>query len=367
MLAALHSAIDFIKGYKAENPSADKAAIQGAFARRFRPTKMRSVYVGDGYAIRFSEARTGAFSNTVLSLSALQIHDARPFVVAVVRPRYVEFLLANSTFLKKVSHSSHELRTNNIKGSFNGTDIRTEYEGMENAPAHFDGLFALHSAFTWPENVERLVEETNSIVFRDSRFGPTNTQRLTLLDAPQRALAAMRSPAYQEAERELTALVQTPRQQILTAASIDNVNLRGNTIEQILTESVNVHGLGDIIRPLNGGRLVIDIKTKLIDRASAPKAYNVDKFLEFISEPGSVFAFFMLAVRVERPVVQCRLLSVFDNAILDATGVQFHWAGRGSRGVTQLSGRFGRASEPDYVPSIDVSRAQDFLERLLAL
>src|SRR5437868_15109369 len=119
MFAALHSAIDFIKNYKAENHSADKASIQAAYARRFRPTKIRSVYVGDGYAMRFSEARTGAFSNTVLSLSALQMHDARPFVVVVVRSRTVEFLLSNSTLLKKISHSSHELRTNNIKGSFN--------------------------------------------------------------------------------------------------------------------------------------------------------------------------------------------------------------------------------------------------------
>src|SRR5438874_1894274 len=104
MFPGLRSAIKFIKDYKAENRSAGKATIQDAFHRRFRPTKLRSVYIGDGYAIRFSEARTGAFSNTVLSLSALQLHDARPFVIAVVRPGYVEFLLANSTFLKKISH-----------------------------------------------------------------------------------------------------------------------------------------------------------------------------------------------------------------------------------------------------------------------
>src|SRR5262249_9625534 len=162
-------------------------------------------YVGDGYAIRFSEARTGAFSNTVLSLSALQIHDARPFVVAVVRPYMLEFLLANSTFLKKISHSSHELRANNIKGSFNGTDILTEYEGIQNAPDNFEQLFALHSAFTWQENVERLVEATNAIAFRDSRFRPTNAQRTAILEAPQRAAAATRSPTYETIENELTA------------------------------------------------------------------------------------------------------------------------------------------------------------------
>lgn len=366
MFAALHSAIDFIRNYKAENCTADKASIQAAFLHRFRPTKMRSVYVGEGYAIRFSEARTGAFSNTVLSLSALQLHDPRPFVVAVVRPLTVDFLLANSTFLRKVSHSSQELRTGNIKGSFNGTDISIEYEGVQNAPDNFEELFALHSAFTWPENVVRLVEATHSIVSRDSRFRPTDAQRMTLFEAPQRALAAVRAHAYQEIEKELTTLVQTQRELIVNAANIDNVNLRGNTIEQILTESVNVHGLGDIVRPLDGGRLVVDIKTKLIDRASAPKAYNVDKFLEFLAEPGSVFAFFMLAIRVETSLVQCRLLSAFDDAVLDATRVQHHWAGRGSRGVTQLSGRL-RASEPDYIPSINVSRARTFLAGLVAL
>jgi hypothetical protein len=50
--------------------------------------------------MRFSEARTGSFSNTVLSLSALKAYDQNPFVIVVARPDRVDFLLANSTFLK---------------------------------------------------------------------------------------------------------------------------------------------------------------------------------------------------------------------------------------------------------------------------
>jgi hypothetical protein len=305
MFAPLQSAIEFIKNYKAANPAANKASTQEAFVRRFSPTRIRRVYVGDGYAIRFSEARTGAFSNTVLSLSALQLHDARPFVVSVVRNRSVGFLLANSTFLRKISHSSHELRTNNIKGSFNGTDISLEYEGVTNGPENFEELFVLHSAFTWTENVTRLVEVTNEIVGRDNRFRPTNAQRITLMNGPQRALAAMRTRAYQKVEEELSELVEMQREQILRAANIDNVNLRGNAIEQILTGEVNAHELGDLVRDLDGGRLVIDIKTKLIDRASAPKAYNIDKFLTFLAEAGSVFAFLMIAVGAEAAIVRC--------------------------------------------------------------
>jgi hypothetical protein len=166
-MANLEDAIGFIKQVKMADVSLGKESIQVAYIRRFDPQRFRSVYAGDGYALRFSEARTGAFSNTVLSLSALQAHDTNPFVVVVIRERTVDFLLANATFLKKISHSSLQLRSDNIKGSFNGTDIMVEYEGLPNRPANFDQLFALHSAFTWKENVARLVETTNGRVPND--------------------------------------------------------------------------------------------------------------------------------------------------------------------------------------------------------
>ena len=321
----LDDAIRFIREFKYANPRADKAAVQQTYAKRFAPTKMRSVWVGNGYAMRFSEARTGSFSNTVLSLSALQAHDARPLVVVVVRERTVEFLLANTTFLKKISHSSHELRTDNIKGSFNGTDIMVEYEGVPNNPENFDHLFAQHLAFTWEENVERLVEATNAIVGRDNRFQPTNDQRAVLLAAAERAAAALVDPAFQAVEAELLALVMSHRAAILKAALVDNVNLRGNAIEQLLTGGANAHELGDLRRDLGGGRpLVIDIKTKLLDRASAPKAYNVDKMLSFLAQRGSVLAFLMIVVDTQVGTISARLLPVLENALLDATGVQHH-------------------------------------------
>jgi hypothetical protein len=162
-------------------------------------------------------------------------------------------------------------------------------------------------------------------------------------------------------------MVDAHRGAILELARVDNVNLRGNAIEQLLTGSVNAHELADLTRTLEEGSLFIDIKTKLLDRASAPKAYNVDKMLDFLAQPGSVLAFLMIGVDTGRSKVSARLLPVLESALLAATGVRHHWAGRSSRGVTQLSGQFGRASEADYRPGVDVARAQAFLEELLAL
>jgi hypothetical protein len=361
----LELAIRFLNDMKSDNPGADKERLQAEFDRAFAPQRRRSLFIGRGYALRFSQAQGSAFSNTVLSLSALQGVDHQPLVVTVVGLRTLRFILANSTFLKKISHSSHHLRVDNVKGSFNGTDIITDYEGLRNEPENFELLFAMHSAFTWSENLERLVEATNAIVGRDRRFRPTDGQRRVILDAPERAAIAALSGRFAELENQLRVDVGARQEGILQAATVENVNIRGNRIEQLVTGGANAHELGDLRRALDAGDLVIDVKAKLSDRASAPKAYNIDKMLAFHAEPGSVFAFLILGVDVLSGTVTVRLVPVLDRVLLEATVIQHHWAGRTSRGVTQLSGRFDHVLAPGFTPSVDVARARAFLVRLL--
>ena len=169
-------------------------------------------------------------------------------------------------------------------------------------------------------------------------------------------------------ERQLAAVTGENKEKLLRAGSIDNVNLRGNSIEQIITGTVNAHRLDDLVFPLpNGGRLIVDIKTKLLDRASAPKAYNLDKMLSLLSEPGTVFAFFFLGLNPSQGLLQSRLISIFDPAIINATRVQTHWAGRASRGVTQLGGDLSRIFDAPYTPSVDIPSGvrllRSFIER----
>ena len=362
----LDEALNWISAYKSGQPTAGKEAIQSAFARASGAPKRRSVFACDSYTMRFSEANKPSFSNGVLSLSALQQYDHLPMVICIVRPTSVDFRLANTTFLKRISHSSRDLRTDHIRGTFLGHDILDNYEGRPNRPSHFAELFAIHGEFTWEENVERLVEATNSIVPRDNRFQATEAQTQVLLAAPARAAELLQTSTWRDVENELSLKATKYRQHLLQYSQIDNVNIRGNRIEQLITGHANAHDLGDLVFPFPVcNTLVVDIKTKLLRRASAPKAYNIDKFLRFLSQEGRFFAFFFIGLDAPGDRLITRLTSAVDPAVLSATRIQHHWAGRSSRGVTQLVGDLGAVFLPDYRSSIDIQRSKAWLRQLI--
>ena len=276
--------------------------------------------------------------------------------------------MANTTFLKKISHSSHQLRVDNIRGSFLGHDILRRYDDIENAPENFDTLFEIHNQFTWAENLVSLVERTNAITPSGARFIPSREQEKKILESPKTAKLLSKHPEYIQLYNELDALVRGKECEILEAAQIDNINLRGNAIEQIITKAGNFHSLEDISRTLIlGPEVKIDIKTKILALASSPKAYNIDKVLKELATGNVVFSFFFIGIDVEASNIKTCLVSIFDRTILEATRVQFHWAGRNSRGVTQLTGDFVSIFNPHFSEAVDVPLAQKFLKELIDL
>ena len=364
--AELLPLLRFIEQYKEAHPAASKLDIQAAIGAEFQLTKQRSVYPLLDGAIRISEANTGSFSNTVLSLATLKKYDDKPFIVVVVRPERVEFLLANSTFLRKISHTSHQLRVDNIRGSFLGHDIMREFDGQVNNLANVDSLFVLHRDIDWDDNLIRLVEATSAIVATGRRFDLDDAGRQTILSAPWLALAVAATAEYREIGQSLSGLVLSRADDVLAAAAIDNVNTRGNTIEQIITRAGNLHSLSDLLYPLPEGRsLTVDIKTKLLNRASNPKLYNIDKTLRLLSTGADAFSLLLVGIDPTTRSVIPRFVSVFDRVIVDCTRIQFHWAGRSSRGVTQLTGNIARCFAEGYVSTIDVERAQAMLDCFL--
>lgn len=363
---------------------ADKAVLSIQVQQNFNLVKDRSVFYGDWFAIRFCKAVSASFSNTVLSLSALHRYDNIPFFVCLVTPFRNYLMLANTTFLRKISHSSQELRCDNIKGSFNGSDIMRSFEGVDNAPGNFEFLFTSHENYTFEENLERLVEATNNISPKGKKFCPTELQIDCIRDSVDRAISFLSSHEYNVLNDDLNKRVRAVESEIAIAAFIDNVNLRGRIIEYLITaeddlkdtlirclrnnrplpEIFTADELGDYEREFEHYLTETDIKTKILFLSSNPKGYNIDKLLAFLSEEKSVYLIYVVAVDRNRRI-STRLCSMYNRQLLSGTRIIKHWAGRNSRGVTQYDGRSLEEIVFEFDKSIDIAVAQNFVTKCL--
>lgn len=368
----------------------DKSRLAAIISAQFRLTKDRSVYYCDDFAIRFSASNGPSFSNTVLSLSNLRKFDHVPFLVCLVTPTANLVFLANTTLLRKISHSSQQLRIDNIRGSFNGSDIQRSLEGITNEPHNFERLFAIHAELGFEGNLARLVESTNNISPTGHKFAVTAEARRSILSAPDRAARFVESSEAASLKRELDGKVEQYRNEIVLAALIENVNVRGRVIEyliagaddalreEILTAIRSVgrasaipafkteNDLGDHQRVFPDFFTETDIKTKIMVLSSNPKGYNLDKILEFLSREKSVFMFYFVGVDFTR-VVNTVLVSMFQDDLLRSTILLKHWSGRNSRGVTQFDGKAIAELILNPRASIDQASSLAFLERVIAL
>ena len=349
-------------------------------------TKDRSVFACCDFAIRFCKANSRSFSNTVLSLSTLQKYDKIPFLVCLVTPDRNYLMLANTTFLRKISHSSQELRVDNIKGSFNGSDIMRDFEGIDNEPDNFEFLFTSHENYSFEENLVRLVEATNNIHPTGKKFSPTMSQISCIMRSVERAQTFIGSDEYNVLNEDLQARVTAVSSEIAIAAFIDNVNLRGRIIEYLITSADDLRSalidalrtgkklpeiytadeLGDYKRNFDNYQTETDIKTKVLFLSSNPKGYNIDKILSFLATEKSVYMIYVVAID-EHKHISTQLCSMYNCQILNGTRIIKHWAGRNSRGVTQYDGHALESIICDFDSSINAIDAKRFIRSCIDL
>ena len=380
--------IELIDYIRAHDGIADKAALSKLTQQKFALIKDRSVYYSSHYAIRFSSTRSNTFSNTVVALSTLQKYDELPFIVCQVTPTQNILFLANTTLLRKISHSSQDLRVDNIKGSINGSDIVRVFDDLPNEPEYFEDLFSIHAAIGFSENLPRLVEATNNIVPFGSKFSISDISLEAILNAPARAARFVQSPEYNRLKSDLDSRVSRVTDAIIVAGLIENVNVRGRMIEYMvagendeirnqLIDAVlegdgeipkfrTTNDLGDYTRVFDQFETATDVKTKIMVLNSNPKAYNIDKLLEYLSIDKSVFMFYCIGIEPDRIVNQV-LVSMFQVDLMNSTIVLKQWAGRNSRGVTQFKGSALNKLILSPNNYIDRRASRDFLQRLICL
>ena len=101
--------------------------------------------------------------------------------------------------------------------------------------------------------------------------------------------------------------------------------------------------------------------------ASAPKGYNLDKILEFLSDENSVFMIFFVGIDYTQKNIKTSLITMFQSDLIDNTVIQTHWAGRNSRGVSQFNGVAIKRIILNGDNTIDILKAKAFLERIVAM
>jgi len=123
--------------------------------------------------------------------------------------------------------------------------------------------------------------------------------------------------------------------------------------------------LGDYSKNYPSFNTETDIKTKVMFLNGNPKAYNIDKLLEFLATEKSVYMIYLLGIGEAGEIV-ARLCSVYDNRLINATNVIHHWAGRNSRGVAQFLGTaLTKILEEPNGSKIDSKKATDFITGLI--
>jgi len=376
---------NFIEQYDGKT---DKDRLCELVVTRFGLANHSKVFYCHDFAIRFSSSARRSFPNTVTSLANIKKFDDRPFIACLVTPARNYCFLANATFVKKISHSSEKLRENKIVGSFDGSNIIREFEGIRNCPKNFDRLFNIHVDVKFEDNLTRIVEATKSISPTGEKFNVGERKRTAILGAPQRAAAFIASQYLGQLKGELDARVANFRNEILLAALIENVNVRGRVIEYLIAgedeslrqemicslkersknmpEFKTENSLGDYQRVFDEFYTETDIKTKILTLSSSPTAYNLDKTLKFLATDHSVFMFYFVGIKPSR--VDTALVSIFQRDLLRSTRQQRHWAGKNSRGATQFEGRVvEQLIANSDSNNIDLIELEAFLEEIIAL
>lgn len=363
--------VDFIN----VNKELNKKELILATVTHFGLLKVGSAYVHPDFTVRFSSSKrdSAKFSNTVLALSNLKKYDDKPFFVCLAAPNENYILLANSTFLSKISHSSKELRLDNIKGSFNGGDILANYEGLENCPVNFADLFAKHKTVGFDNNLERLVTSTSGIQGTLSRYKPTLQDLKNIEHSAIRTYDFIRSKDYGEVLSDLNSRVAQVKDEIIHVSKTeDNVNLRGRMIEDLVNGATEGdlftdNSLNDYEAITEKYHVGVDIKSKMLYSNSAPKGYNIDKFLKFSAEVDTVYLVYFIGVD-ENDEIYTQLVPAYDNELLEMSNIQTHWSGRNSRGTVQYSGSGLKSmiTEP-RANRVNLSRVITWLNYLLNL
>lgn len=363
-----------------------KQELRSLLVEKFELTRDGALYYCDDFAIRISQRKnTSQQGNTVIAIRKILAYDDIPIISCIISPEEKTLYLINSTFIKKTSHSSQAFEINKIRGSINISDIMKDYDGLMNKPDNFESLFEIHQNIPQQDNLYRIFNATDDIEPSRENIEYDDDQQMIIMEAPKRAMDFL-DCYYKDLKDELDERTygHSDELMLINEKFSSDSNFRGRLIEFFITS--NDEKLKEsIIQRINKNMIIddlftedkledfskvyqkyyakVDIKSKQMNHSSQPKAYNIDKMLDFLSDPKSVFLIYVVAIGDDR--IDTELISIFQKEIQESTNIQKHWSGRNSRGEAQFNGNKLDMVIKENDINIELEESKAFLEKLI--
>ena len=116
--------VAFLLNWRDANPNGSKKVLAAEVLARTDLKLDKALLVGKHCVLRISQMQeVGNDSSAVAAFRKIEEYDDRPIVVCLFTSRGMRLLLANSTFLEKVSDRSYRLTSEHLAGSILDADF----------------------------------------------------------------------------------------------------------------------------------------------------------------------------------------------------------------------------------------------------
>lgn len=169
--------VDCILQWRDATPNGSKRRLVDSLIAKTDLELDKALLVGSQCVLRISQMQeSGNEANAIAAFHKICDYDDKPVLVCLMTSRGMRLLLANTTFLGKVSERSYKLTADNLVGGVLESDLLSAVNGVANLPANFEALWATHAASDRAANIQRIVTATQEMHAQSAAANPDSVK-----------------------------------------------------------------------------------------------------------------------------------------------------------------------------------------------
>jgi hypothetical protein len=169
--------VDCILPWRDATPNGSKRRLVDNLLAKTDLELDKALLIGSQCVLRISQMQeSGNETNALAAFRKVCDYDDKPVLVCLMTSRGMRLLLANTTFIEKVSERSYKLTNENLVGGVLESDLLSAVGGVANLPANFATLWATHAASDRAANIQRIVTTTQEMHAASAAANPDSVK-----------------------------------------------------------------------------------------------------------------------------------------------------------------------------------------------